>query len=346
MAYARIAARHFGANHHEYYVTPADIVSSVPKLAASYDQPFGNSSVVPAYHCALMARHAGIDKILAGDGGDELFGGNTRYAKQRIFEVYSKVPHAVRTAILERVFAEPSVFGRVRPFSKVASYIAQARTPLPDRMQMYNLLARLGHDQLFHPEFLASVDVDDPARQQRRTFENVNAVSLVNRMLGFDWKYTLADNDLPKVVGATALAGLPAGFPLLDAQLVEFSLRLAPSLKLKRLSLRWFFKEALRGYLPDQILAKQKHGFGLPFGPWLIRGGALLDLASSSLQRLADRGIVRPDFVQRLLRDLLPSAPGYYGELVWILMMLEQWWSNNELRKSESPLRHPHNPVT
>jgi len=339
MAYAQIAARHFDARHHEYYVTPADIVSSVPKVAAYYDQPFGNSSVVPAYHCASMARDAGVAKILAGDGGDELFGGNTRYAKQTVFEAYSKVPHALRTHVLERIFDERSAFGKLRPFSKAASYIAQARTPLPDRMQMYNLLARIGHEQIFLPEFLASVDADDPARQQRDTFADVEAASLVNRMLGFDWKYTLADNDLPKVVGATSLAGLPAGFPLLDARLVEFSLRLAPSLKLKRLTLRWFFKEALRGYLPDETLAKQKHGFGLPFGPWLVRGGALLDMVTASLDSLAKRGIVRPEFLQRLMRDLLPSAPGYYGELVWILMMLGQWWDLHDARAAA--LRQP-----
>ena len=336
MAYAKIAARHFGARHHEYYVTPDDVVASLPKVAAFYDQPFGNSSVVPAYYCASMARNAGVSKILAGDGGDELFGGNTRYAKQRVFEIYENVPQLLRKHVLERIFDERSAFGKLRPFSKAASYIAQARTPLPDRMQMYNLLARVGHQEIFVPEFLSSVDVDDPARQQRVTFAGVDAASLVNRMLGFDWKYTLADNDLPKVVGATSLAGLPAGFPLLDARLVEFSLRLAPALKLKRLTLRWFFKEALRGYLPDEILAKQKHGFGLPFGPWLVRGGALLDMAAASLDGLARRGIVRPEFLQRLMRDLLPSAPGYYGELVWILMMLEQWWSRHDARAAQA----------
>ena len=67
------------------------------------------------------------------------------------------------------------------------------------------------------------------------------------------------------------------------------------------MTLRWFFKEALRGFLPDEILAKQKHGFGLPFGPWLMRGGALLDMAAASLDGLAKRGIVRPEFLQRLI---------------------------------------------
>ncbi len=84
MAFARIAARAYGAEHHERYVTPADIVAGIPIVAAAYDQPFGNSSALPAYYCALAAREDGIERILAGDGGDELFGGNARYARQKL----------------------------------------------------------------------------------------------------------------------------------------------------------------------------------------------------------------------------------------------------------------------
>ena len=92
MEYARIAARHFKTEHHEYYVTPDDLVRSIPSVAQYYDQPFGNSSALPAYYCAKMAREDGVSKILAGDGGDELFGGNTRYAKQKVFGYYDSVP--------------------------------------------------------------------------------------------------------------------------------------------------------------------------------------------------------------------------------------------------------------
>ena len=84
MEYARIAAKHFATDHHEYYVTADDVVAGIQRASAYFDQPFGNSSVVPAYFCARMARDDGVSRMLAGDGGDELFGGNVRYRFQQI----------------------------------------------------------------------------------------------------------------------------------------------------------------------------------------------------------------------------------------------------------------------
>ncbi len=196
---------------------------------------------------------------------------------------------------------------------------------MPERLQMYNLLTRLGLAEVLTPDFLAAVDPADPLRQQRDVYAASDAGSLINRMLAFDWRYTLADSDLPKVVGATALAGIDVGFPFLDDDLVDFSLKLEPSLKLKGLKLRWFFKEALRDFLPAAIIEKKKHGFGLPFGVWVNGHAALKTLATESIHALGERGIVRADFLHKLLAEHLPQHPGYYGEMVWIFMMLEQW---------------------
>lgn len=326
MEFARIAVRHFGTRHHEHYVTPDDLVAGMPAVAASYDQPFGNSSAVPAWYCARMARQDGYDRMLAGDGGDELFGGNTRYAKQRVFGIYDQIPAMLRKALLEPALADNTVFDRVPLLRKGASYVRQARVPMPDRMQTYNLLMRMGLDTVFTTDFLGKIDSSEPERHQRETYNACPAsASLVNKMLAYDWRYTLAENDLPKVVGSARLAGVEAGFPLLDDRLLEFSLKLPTSYKLKGLKLRWFFKEALRGFLPDEILVKKKHGFGLPFGPWAVNHPALNKLATDALHGIADRGIVRREFIDSLLKEHLPAHPGFYGELVWIMTMLELW---------------------
>jgi len=330
MEYARMAARHFGLDHHEYYLTPDDLVSAIPKVAASYDQPFGNSSVLPAYYCALQAKEGGCTRLLAGDGGDELFGGNSRYAMQKVFQLYHALPAGLRRAVLEPVATQWGVFRRVPGFKQLGGYVRHSSVDMPDRLDTFKLLNRLGAEQLFEPEFLASVVRQRPQGQQRETWEECDAKSLVNRMLAYDWKYTLADSDLPKVRGATALAGVSAGYPLLGKELTDFSLSIPPDWKLKRLKLRWFFKEALRGFLPDEILRKKKHGFGLPFGAWVLRHAALREMTYASLQRVASRGIVRPSFVGELLDKRLLAAPGYYGEMVWLLVMLEQWLQAHE----------------
>lgn len=324
MAYARLAARHFGAKHHEYYVRPDDLLDGMPRVATHYDQPFGNCSAVPAWICACRARDDGIDKLLAGDGGDELFGGNSRYAKQRIFGWYEALPGVLRRALVEPLLALPGM-KRVPLVKKGASYVEQARTAMPDRMQMYNLLERLGGAALFEPEFAATIDPAAALAQQREVWHSPQATSLINRMLAWDWKYILADKDLPKVVGSTQLAGIDVGFPLLGDELVEFSLSIPPEWKLRGLTLRWFFKEALRGFLPDEIIAKKKHGFGLPFGVWACGHDGLRAQVRDTFGSLKSRRIVRPQVLDALLETHLPAHPGYFGEFVWTLMMLELW---------------------
>ncbi|WP_317202240.1 asparagine synthetase B family protein [Janthinobacterium sp.] len=326
MAYARLASRHFGTLHHEYYVTPDDVVAAVPRIAQVFDQPFGNASAIPAYYCARMARADGVTRMFGGDGGDELFGGNERYSKQQVFALYERVPALLRKALLE-----PAVFNfpggqRVKLLRKARSYIEQASVPMPARLETYNLLGRYGPSQVFTDAFLAQTDTGLPLAGLRHTYGGSGAASLINRMLALDLKVTLADNDLPKVLKACELAGMEVAFPFLDEAMVAFSARLTPRQKLNGKQLRYFFKEALRGFLPDAIINKEKHGFGLPFGVWLRQHQPLRELAADSLHDLKARQIVRADFIDKLMGQHLAEHPGYHGTMVWVLMMLEQWF--------------------
>jgi len=325
MAYARIASQHFHTVHHEYYVNAGDVLAAVPRIAAACDQPFGNASIVPAYYCARIARTSGMARLLGGDGGDELFGGNERYAKQALFAYYERVPSALRQLALE-----PLLFGvlgssNLAMLNKARSYVRQALVQMPARLESYNLLQRHGPAQILCADFLHAVDASDPLSQLHACYWEERDLSQINRMQALDLRYTLADNDLRKVSLACEMAGVEAAFPLLSDELLAFSAHLPPSYKLKGTTLRHFFKRALRQHLPREILRKKKHGFGLPFGHWLQTDARLRDFAFDSLVSLKARAIVKADFIDHLTGKLLPEHPAYHGTMVWVLMMLEQW---------------------
>jgi asparagine synthase (glutamine-hydrolysing) len=326
--YARIAVRHFGTRHHEYYVTPDDVVQAAPRIAQVHDQPFGNSSAVPSYYCAKLAKEDGIDRVLGGDGGDELFGGNDRYAKQYLYSLYSDLPAVFRKLMIEPLAMAVSFESGI--IGKVQRYMKNATVPMPARYDNYNLLERLGPESVFSQEFLDSVDRRLPAAQMAALYESVEARSLVNRMLALDLRYTLADNDLPKVVRSCELAGIPVRFPMLDDSVVAFSAKLHPDLKLRRTKLRYFFKEALRGFLPDEIITKTKHGFGLPFGMWMRNHAALRQLVMDNLAALRQRAFIRREFIDELMGARIAEHAEYYGTMAWLLMMLELWLREND----------------
>lgn len=323
MEFARITARHFGSRPHEYYVTPDDVLEAVPKIASAADEPFGNESVVAAYCCARMAQADGKRLLLAGDGGDEIFGGNARYARQKVFEAYALVPGMLRRYMVEPVlFALPDRFAAIR---KARSYVRQARTPLPDRLEDYNFLERERLAEILEPDFLAAIDTKMPATLARDAYFRVVSRSAVNRMMHLDLKQTLADNDLRKVGLACELAGVNVAFPLLDEELVEFSGLVPPNQKVKGVQLRYLFKHALKDFLPAETLAKSKHGFGLPFGLWLRNDQRLRALVNDSFASLRRRGFVRPAYLDYLSDMHDNDHASYYGVMIWVLLMLEQW---------------------
>lgn len=331
MQYARITARHFAADSHEYYVTPQDVVDAMPLIAQAYDEPFGNSSAVPTYFCARMARADRVRVMLAGDGGDEIFGGNARYAKQKVFESYWSIPGLLRRGLIEPLALGFPGVNRIPLLRKLTSYIRQASVALPDRLESYNFLNRSPFADVFEPGFLASVDVMEPLTLLREVYQRTASTSPVNRMMHLDLKFTLADNDLRKVSRMCEVAGVEVRYPLLDEALVEFSGEIPVSLKVKGVKLRYFFKQALKDFLPAETLAKTKHGFGLPFGLWLRDYKPLADLANESLDAFQRRGIVKPGYIRTLQQQHETTHATYFGVMIWVIITLERWLDARKL---------------
>ena len=347
--YVRITAKHFRTKQSEYYVTPEDVIDAVPRVARFYDEPFGNPSAISVYYCSRMAKEDGIDLLLAGDGGDEVFAGHIRYARQKLFGVYSWLPPVLRSSLLE-----PAIFhfpggDRITAIQKARSYIKHASTAMPERREIYNFLHRAKLGEIFQQDFLASINLCHPLMLLQDVYSKTEGENALNRFLHLDWKFTLADDDLRKVNRMCELAGVNVRYPLLDDDLVEFSTQLPHQLKLKNLKLRYFFKCAMKDFLPAETLAKSKHGFGLPFNLWLHSSVQLRELACDSIHDLKKRNYFQLAFLDNLTRQyksarsssakekVFPLMMEYlieqgkpepdrdFGDMIWILMMLELW---------------------
>lgn len=326
LRYAELAARHFGAAHYTRVITPGDALAVLPQLVEAYDEPFGNNSAVGTFFCAQLARECGVSQLLAGDGGDEIFGGNERYRTNEIFARYSRLPAALRRGLLEPVLLNlphgaPGMLGRAQ------RYIRRARIPNPRRFYSYEFYVAQNARQLLAPDFLRSLGVDVPWQVVEEHFRRTADTSELNRLLYLDLKLTIGDNDLLKVTRTAELAGVGVRFPLLDLPLVEFTGTIPANLKVRGLEKRYLFKRAFRALLPQETLAKRKHGFGVPTAEWLRGHHGLRELARDTLlsSRAVGRGYFRPGAVEELFALHAADSTAFYGDILWSLLMLELW---------------------
>jgi asparagine synthase (glutamine-hydrolysing) len=329
--YARIAARHFGTEHHEYRLTPDDVCDTVAAITEIYDEPFGNSSAVPTFHCARIAREAGVEMMLAGDGGDELFAGNSRYLEDRVFWHYRRVPTILRRGLIEPLMAAtPSSLGG-GILRRARNYVAAAKLPTAVRMTGSTTLQRTSPGEIFTPDFLAEIDPRQPERLVVDMFDDPVSATELQRCLAVDMRLTLADSDLRKVNRMCEAAGVRVRYPMLDDDLVAFSARVPERLLIGDGELRQFYKQSFGEFLPREIITKKKHGFGLPFIDFVRSHPPLRDLARDSLSALKSRGYFRPDYIDSL------TADGAFGGITWDLMILELW-----LDKHTGTVTKPH----
>lgn len=339
LRYAGIAARHFGTEHHEYRVTPEDVVAAIPALLDGPDEPFGNASAVPTYFCAKIAHDAGIGVLFAGDGGDELFAGNKRYAQHRIFEYYGHVPAPLRDRIIPPVVSALADATRLSPFVWGRKYIQRAQIPLPERLTSYGFYRTVPIQELYRPEFLAKVGPEyRPSWAFHGHYRRAPAPDPLTRQLYADLKVAISDNDLIKVTRMTAAAGIGVQFPFLDAGVAEVAGSVPSGLLMRGRTLRTFFKRAYADFLPAETLQKTKHGFGLPIPVWLRTDRTLNALMRDSILGPSSRVLefLRRDTVETLLSRHEADTTSFYGTALWNLVVLELW-----LRRHDTPDGRP-----
>jgi asparagine synthase (glutamine-hydrolysing) len=293
-------------------------------MARCFDEPFCNASAIATYFCARLAAQNGVTTLLAGDGGDELFGGNERYAIEQIFEAYRFIPAWLRSSVIEPLVSLPIPMPLTR---KARGYVRRAKLPGIERMLSFQFLRTHDASDIFEADFLRTLGdysvIDIPSHH----YAQARAGHHLDRLLYVDLKITLADNDLPKVTCMSDLAGVRTRFPFLDRLVAEFSGRIPARLKVRGLQKRYLFKRAFRTLLPAEIIQKKKHGFGVPVALWMKTDRGIRELAHDTLlsRRALERPYFRRPFIEEWFRKHEASDSADYGEALWTLLMLELW---------------------
>jgi asparagine synthase (glutamine-hydrolysing) len=244
----------------------------------------------------------------------------------RVFQRYSLAPRW-----LKRLLIEPSVkIGNstgLRLFDLASRYIRRSNIPVPDRLFSYSLLSSMPHEELFTRDFLASVDGHHPLTPARCHFAEARAEHDLNRWLYLDLKITIGDNDLRKVTAMSQLAGVRTRYPMLEPGLAEFTGTIPADMKVRGSQLRYLFKKAMAGILPQAIITKTKHGFGLPYCVWLREHRPLRDFTFDILgsARCRQRGYFQPGLLEWLWSRYESEHQRFYGDLLWVFLMLELW---------------------
>ena len=311
--YARLAAKAFGAEHHEFKLTAEDFRDSLTDLAWYLDEPLANDSCIPLYFIARLARKH-ITVVLSGEGADEILAGYGIYKRMLAIDAaYERFPRL--TPWVARKLT--SMF----PGQTSQRYAHWASVPMEQRYRgvSMGMPAALREQLLGRQCGETAVDV-----VFRSCFETVPKKDVLNRMLYADAKIWLPDDLLLKADKMTMANGLELRVPFLDHKLVEYAATLPAGAKLKGSTGKYLLREAMKNVLPKRIINRSKKGFPVPTESWLR--GDLKDFVHDKLlaSDAACRGYMDSRVIEKIVSAHEQGTENRRQE-IWTLLVFELW---------------------
>lgn len=323
-AYASLASKYIGTEHHEQIMKPSDLIRLVPDLPAILDEPMADASILPTYLLSRFTREH-VKVALGGDGGDELFAGYPTYLAHKFAKPYGRMLSPLHPII--------SFLGNLLPVSdnnisfdfKIKKFLSGIGYPggirnslwlgsfsFPDLNKVLSPGLIPQFDQHRLVEEISSYEKDFPLKDQ------------ISFLQFLDMKLYLQDDILVKVDRASMACSLEVRAPFLDYELVEFMMGLPSRYKLKGFTLKYILKKAMKNYLPQAVIQRKKKGFGVPIAKWVK--GPLKELFQDvfSPDRIRREGFLNPEYVTSLLQDHLLNRKDNRKQL-WTLLVWELW---------------------
>ena len=315
LPYARQVAKHFGTEHHEFFVRP-ELISVLPQLVWAYDEPFADSSMLPTYYVSKLAREH-VTVVLSGDGGDEIFGGYMSYQRELAI---NRIPKPVRLLLGYGSMLMPEGMRGKKRLNNLRKDLA---TRCVHAGAIFSPDAR---SSIYSSEYLNLLAENDPYEAYINEFRPVSDLDITAQQQYVDARKYLVDDIMVKVDKASMFNSLETRAPLLDQYLVEYVASLPSSIRTHNGVLKYLLKKVAADLLPIEILNRRKQGFGVPIKHWLRRD--LVNFAYELLDspRARQRGIFDPQFVRNLLKSHASTKIVNHSAAIWALLCLELWF--------------------
>jgi len=336
LPFAANVAQFLGTDHHELTVTSTDAIALIPELPTIYDEPFADSSQIPTYLVAKLAKPQ-VHVSLSGDAGDELFAGYNRYVLAgKNWGKISAVPPLLRRVASEAMMGiSPSRWNQI---------LAPVMRAFPQRFSMTlagekihkiaRVLASRNSREMYlgMVSQLANMTAEEPPWLALDTWPIQS--DLIHQMMVFDTMTYLPGDILAKVDRATMAHSLESRMPFLDHRVVEFAWELPLDLKLRNGQSKWILRSVLKRYIPEHLFNRPKMGFGVPLDEWLR--GPLKEWASDLLSptKIQAAGYLDHAYVSALWDEHLSGARNWQHGL-WNILMLQAWLDSEQNRAAQ-----------
>jgi asparagine synthase (glutamine-hydrolysing) len=317
LPHARRVARHLQTEHHEFVVRP-DALGILDRMIWHFDEPFADPSAIPTWYVSEMARRH-VTVVLSGDGGDELFGGYTRYRPHPRVESFDRLSAGLGRAVAKAAWRALPHGARGKNFLRHVARDAQGR--YIDSVTFYHADER---SALLSPELRRALNGWNSEALFRQPFDRFGHLPVKAQLMAFDFETYLPEDCLVKVDRMSMAHSIESRVPLLDHLVIEFAASLPASMKMPGGRLKHLLKELAFSLVPREILDRPKQGFGVPIGHW-FRGelrDAFGDILGSPLAR--QRGYFDHTFIDRVLAEHLDEKRDHSWRL-WQLLVFELW---------------------
>lgn len=322
---AKIVVNYIHSNHIQYTLDYSDVINILDEIILYYDEPFGDSSAIPSYYVAKLAKND-VKVVLTGDCADELFGGYEKYLANYYVKRYQRVPKAFRLIFERLVEACPVTSRTNRLLRKIKKVIRNSHYSGFDLY--YNMLCQ-GFDEqsrenLLKPGYFVRIK----SLYKKAWDELPEKFSFLQKEQIMDVKGVLEGDMFPKVERACMHNSIENRSPFIDKRVLSYAIDLCDELKINGKTKKFILKEAFRDVLPDEIVSLPKSGFEVPVDYWFkneLKEDLLRLLSKEFIEK---QNLFNYDFVREIIDEHLSGKENYKSQL-WNLYVFQKWYTKH-----------------